>query len=87
VTQEEIELAFASAGWELNATFNKHLIMGYTQDLSIVAYRHAWEADEDNPEFQLSDHGNSLSCWVKEIPTPQGAAEVLKEYGQLITEE
>jgi hypothetical protein len=82
VTQEEIKQGFADAGWELDGSFHKHPIIGCTEELSILAYRQAWEAEEDNPELQLCDHENDLSCWVSEIVTPQRAAQLLLEYGQ-----
>jgi hypothetical protein len=85
VNQEEIQQEFARAGWELDDGFYKHLIIGYTNSLSILAYRPAWETEED-PEFQLCDHENDLDCWVREIPTPQQAAQLLTEYGEPINE-
>jgi hypothetical protein len=87
VTQEEIQKGFADAGWELDGSFYKHLIIGYTEGLSILAYRQAWEAEEDNPQFQLCDHDNDLTYWVKEIPTPRKAAKLLEEYGEPMIEE
>jgi hypothetical protein len=79
VNQEEIEQKFASAGWELDGGFYKHLVIGYTDELSILAYRDAWETD--TPQFQLYDHENDLSCWVQYVPTPQQAVTLLREYG------
>jgi hypothetical protein len=85
VNQEEIQQEFASAGWELDDGFYKHLIIGYTDSLSILAYRPAWETEED-PEFQLCDHENGLAYWVREIPSPQRAAQLLTEYGEPLNE-
>jgi hypothetical protein len=34
MNQEEVEQGFASAGWELDGSFYKHLIIGYVEDLS-----------------------------------------------------
>lgn len=78
--QEEVEQGFAGAGWELDGSFYKHLIIGYRQDLSIIAYRQTWETED--PKFQLYDHEKDLSYWVREIPTPQQAAELLREHGE-----
>lgn len=78
--QEEVEQGFYSAGWELDGSFYKHLIIGYTEDLSIIAYRQTWETED--PKFQLCDHQNDLSCWVREIPSPQRAGELLHEHGE-----
>ena len=85
MNQEEIDQGFSKAGWELDGSFYKHLIIGYTDNLSILAYRQAWETEEDH-EFQLCDHENNLSCWVREIPTPQRAAQLLRNYGEPLIE-
>jgi hypothetical protein len=84
MNQEEINQKFASAGWELDGSFYKHLIIGYTGELSILAYRQAWETEDS--EFQLCDHENDLSYWVREIPTPQRAAQLLREHGEPLNE-
>jgi hypothetical protein len=84
MNQEEINQKFASAGWELDGSFYKHLIVGYTGELSILAYRQAWETNDS--KFQLCDHENDLSYWVREIPTPQQAAQLLREHGEPLNE-
>jgi hypothetical protein len=71
-------------GWELDGSFYKHLIIGYVDDLSIIAYRQTWETDD--PKFQLCDHENDPSYWVGEIPTPQRAAGLLREHGEPLDE-
>ena len=86
MNQEEINREFASAGWELDGGFYKHLIIGCTDSLSILAYRPSWESEED-PQFQLCDHENDLTYWVREIPTPQQAAMLLAQYGESLNEE
>ncbi len=83
--QEEVEQSFGSAGWELDGSFYKHLIIGYVDDLSIIAYRQTWETTD--PQFQLCDHENDLSYWVREIPNPQQAAQLLREHGEPLYEE
>ena len=83
--EEEVEQGFASAGWELDGSFYKHLIIGFIDNLSIIAYRQTWESED--PKFQLCDHENDLSYWVREIPTPQQAAQFLREYGEPLGEE
>ena len=87
MTQEEIEQGFANAGWELDGSFHEHLIIGYTEEFSILAPRQVWETDESDPRYQLLDHENDLTYWVKEIPTPQRAAQLLREHGEPIIEE
>lgn len=88
MNQEEINRGFASAGWELDGGFYKHLIIGYTDSLSILAYPSSWESEEeDEPQFQLCDHENDLTYWVREIPTPQQGAQLLAQYGEPLNEE
>ena len=86
MTQEEIKQGFAEAGWELDGSFYEHLTIGYTEELSILAYPQASE-ESAKLEFQLCDHENNLSCWVREIVTPERAAQLLLEYGQPVPEE
>lgn len=85
MNQAAVEQRFDSAGWELDGSFYKHLIIGYVDDLSIIAYLQTWETED--PKFQLCDHENGLSYWVREIPTPQQAAQLLKEHGEPLDEE
>ena len=85
MNQEEINQAFASAGWELDGSFYKHLLIDYTDTLSILAYRSAWQTDQD-PEFQLCDHENELTYWVRAIPTLQEAQKLLREHGEPLDE-
>jgi hypothetical protein len=42
MNQEEVERGFAGAGWELDGSFYKHLIIGFVDDLSIIVYRQTW---------------------------------------------
>lgn len=84
MNQEEIQQEFVSAGWELDDSFYKHLIIGYTGHLSILAYLKTWETGD--PKFQLCDHDNDLDYWVREIPTPQQAAKLLEEHGEPLYE-
>jgi hypothetical protein len=84
MNHEEVERGFAGAGWELDGSFYKHLIIGFVDDLSIIAYRQSWEIEP--PKFQLCDHENDLSYWVGEIPSPTRAAELLKEHGESLDE-
>ena len=89
MNKEEINRSFASAGWELDGGFYKHLIIGCADSLSILAYRSSWESqeEEDLPQFQLCDHENDLAYWVREVPTPQQAAQLLAQYGEPLSEE
>ena len=84
MNQEQVERGFTEAGWELDGSFYKHLIIGFVDDLSIIAYRQTWETED--PKFQLCDHENDLSYWVGDIPTPELAAELLEAHGEPLDE-
>ena len=77
-----IEQRFARAGWELDASFSEYLIIGHNSGrLSIMAYPEAGITEED-PVFELIDHERNLAYRVREILTPQRAAQLLQEHGQ-----
>ncbi len=72
MTEEEIEQGFVDAGWELDSGFSGYLIIGENGDQSILAHRWAWGTEDTVFE---------LSYWVRAIPTPQQAGQLLEEYG------
>ena len=79
----ELEQSIASVGWQIDDGFSGHLVIGNdgsSSDVSIVAYLDGW--DSDAPLFELLDHERDLSYWVREIPTPQQAVEMLQEHGK-----
>jgi hypothetical protein len=82
-THEEIEQRFASAGWDIDDGFSGHLVIGYSSDaLSILAHREHTSETADDPGFELIDHVQNVACWVREIPTPRQAAQLLHEHGE-----
>jgi hypothetical protein len=81
MSTEEIQQGFVKAGWELDDGFSKHLIIGISGDnLSVLFYREMWEADD--PLFEILDHVRNVTYWVREIPTPRQAKELLEEHGE-----
>jgi ABC-type antimicrobial peptide transport system ATPase subunit len=81
VDREAIEQSFATSGWELDASFSEHLIIGHNGDgLSILAHPQAGETEDTL--FELIDHDRNLTYGVQEIPPPQQAALLLQEHGQ-----
>ncbi len=79
--REAMKQSFTSAGWDLDGSFDDHLIIGYSGDgVSILAHKEYWGTDD--PLFELLDHGRMVSYWVGEVPTPQQARELLQEHGQ-----
>ncbi len=77
----ELQQSFASAGWDLDGSFEDHLVIGYSgEGISILAHKDAWGTED--PYFELLDHERMLTYWVREIPTPQRARELLQEHGE-----
>ena len=83
ITPEEIEQRFANAGWDIDNGFPGYLVIGYSDDtLSILARRQEVFETDNDLLFQILDHTRDLTYWVREIPTPQQAAQLLQEHGQ-----
>jgi hypothetical protein len=82
VELKELEQSIGSAGWQIDDGFLGHLVIGNdsNNNVSIVAYLDGW--DSDDPLFELLDHQRDVIYWAREIPTPQQAIEILKEYGK-----
>jgi len=88
MNKEEIEQAFADAGWQIDGSFADRLLVGHDDDhLSILA--HDWVWGTDDPIFELCDHEGEedITYWVREVTTPERAAELLREYGGPVEEE
>ena len=67
------------AGWKIDAGFGDHLVVGQDTIVSILAYPWAWEADD--PAFEISHEGKDTTYWVREIPIPRRAIELIEENG------
>jgi hypothetical protein len=79
MTKEEIEQRFASAGWDLDGSFAEHLVVGYNGNgMSLLAHKESWETDDGSVE--ILDHDEMISYWVHEVPTPDQAAQLLREH-------
>ncbi len=85
LVQEKIEREFADAGWAVDGGFSHHLTLGNSGDLSILAHRRT--RGTDDPTYELYDVKRHLSCWVKEVPTPQRAVVLVEEHGETPEEE
>ncbi len=80
--REQIKQSFANIGWDLDGSFEDLLVIGYSGDgISILAHKEAWGTED--PFFEILDHERMLTYWVKEVPTPQQAQELLEEHGEL----
>ena len=82
VELKELEQSITSAGWEIDDSFSGHLVIGdgSNKHVSIVAYLDGW--DSSDPLFELLDHETDVTYWVRDVPTPQQAAEMLWEHGK-----
>ena len=80
---QELKQRIASAGWELDAGFSGYLVIGCNRDntLSIVAHPEKVFETAEDPLFEIIDHVQYLNHWVREIPTPSQAAQMLREHG------
>ena len=78
VSKEEIERNFASAGWELDGSFGDHLAIGSHDGISILAHEEEWGTE--SPYFEILDHEKMITNWVREVPTPQQAQELLHKH-------
>ena len=82
MANKELEQRIASAGWEIDDGFSGHLVIGNDSinNVSIVAYLDGW--DSDDPLFELLDHQKDVAYWVRDVPTPQQATQMLQENGK-----
>jgi hypothetical protein len=77
LSEEEVEQGFVGAGWEV-AGSSRYPLVGVAEGLSLTA--HEQYAKIDDPVFELVDSRLVSSYWVREIPTPDQAAKLLKEH-------
>lgn len=92
---KEIQQNLTNAGWDIDDSFSGWLLIGFSGDnLSIVAHKEKGEEEKrveeeretrepDEIVFELLDHQRNLTYWLKEVPTPQRAQELLEEHGEL----
>ena len=81
MNRDELEQRLAHAGWNLDGSFSGYLLIGYTDDLSLLVSEEAYETSD--PTFEIIDHERNTTYWVREIPTPQQAQQLLDEHGEL----
>ncbi len=83
---EEIRQAFEAAGWEVGEPIGEEeaerlemVIRAEAGRYAIIAPRSVIVLDE--PVFELVDADSGTAIWVRKIPTPQRAAELLARHG------
>jgi hypothetical protein len=79
VDEQRHKEELANAGWEPDGTLSEHLAVGHAGDLCVIVPARVWGIG--SPVFELYDVQKNLSYWVREIPTPQEAAELLRKHG------
>jgi hypothetical protein len=80
---EEIEQRLTSAGWNIDHSFSGYLVIGYSgYHLSILPYDRGVEENGNDPHFEILDHMSNITYWVRAIPTPQQASQLLREHGK-----
>ncbi len=80
----EVVQSFTSAGWDRDDSFSGWLVIGFSGDnLSIVDHEAEAREEPDKLIFELLDHERNVTYWVKEVPTPQQAQQLLDEHGEL----
>ena len=85
MAQDMIDRKLADAGWSTDGSFSEYLSIGQSGDLCVLLHRSTWETYE--PSYELYDVGRHVSCWVRELPTPERAAVLLEEHGEPSDEE
>ena len=81
VNREELEQSLVLDGWKLDGSFSGYLVIGYTDDLSLLVPEEAYQPNDLT--FEIIDHERNTTYWVREIPTPQQAQQLLDEHGEL----
>lgn len=66
-------------GWKVDAGFLDQLVIGHDSVVSLLAYPSSW--DDCDPAFEISHEEKNTTYWVREIPTPQRAIELIEENG------
>ena len=54
MNREELEQSLAHAGWNLDGSFSGYLVIGYTDDLSVLVPEEAYETND--PIFEIIEH-------------------------------
>ena len=79
-TEGEIHQQMSSVGWEVDGSFSEHLAIGEAGDLCMIVP--AWVLGSENRLYELYDVSRHISHWVREVPTPEQAAELLNKHGK-----
>ena len=73
------QLAVANTSVDEGGIFPEPLTIGNDSDLDVIV--RSWTWGSDGPVYELHDAEKNVSYWVLEMPSPQKAAELLREHG------
>ncbi len=79
MNRADIERHLEEAGWKVDGGFDTHMIIGHDDRASIMVHRGTGDADD--PAFELYHDQMEVTYWIREIPTPDRALELLEEHG------
>jgi hypothetical protein len=64
---------------DVGGIYPEPLAIGNDSDLDVIV--RSWTWGSDGPVYELHDAEKNVSYWVLEMPSPQKAAELLREHG------
>jgi hypothetical protein len=79
VVKERQAQRVANTSVDVGGIYPEPLVIGDDGDLNVSA--RSWTWGSDGPVYELHDAEKNISYWVLEIPSPQKAAELLREHG------
>ena len=77
--RERLHQEVESAGWKVDGSFSEHLVIGNKGELCLIIP--SWVEGSNEPVYELYDVKKDVSYWVRDIPSPENAAELLQEHG------
>ena len=79
MAKERYDDDLANAGWEPDGTFSEHLAIGNKGDLCLIIP--SWVGGSNDLVCEIHDVRRNVSYWVREIPSPVEAVELLQKHG------
>jgi hypothetical protein len=79
VVKERQAQGAANTSVDVGDIYPEPLAIGNDSDLDVVV--RSWTWGSDGPVYELHDAEKNIAYWVLEMPSPQKAAELLREHG------
>jgi hypothetical protein len=80
VKERQAQEGVANTSWDVGGIYPEPLAIGDDGGDLNVSVR-SWTWGSDGPVYELHDAQKNVSYWVLEMPSPQKAAELLREHG------